>query len=344
MILCGRRILDPGGMTSNVLVGADAAGSARALVAAAKRFGAAIDALSASAARLADQRTWQGAAAERFRREQQDLTTHLRLMSASLTRMASGAQSVIDTIDLDDALGALRPGDPVVGSQSDGTAPGYPPVYGWDPKKDGKVIVDDQGAFQPDHGNNDYGTAKPFSIVGMPIDFVESLYAEAIADGAYLSNGPESSEYFKHYLDGTGTDKHYDSTLPYQESDYFKSLVDSGVQPSIQQAEALGKDSFDSGYIYDPSPFPDNKNWYGAVNGSFRRYVGHRAADGTWVVTLQMTSYYQFRNGQHFGPFGLASGRILHDLERHGDAKNFRLLGTGTILYDSEGNPIGVPA
>jgi len=320
-------------MTSNVLVGADAAGSARELVAAAKRFGAAIDVLSASAARLADQRTWQGATAERFRREQQALTTHLSLMSASMTRMASGAQTVIDTIDRDDVLGAAR-----LGSRPGGTTSKHPPVHGWN-AEDGTVVVDDQGAFQPDHGNNDYGAAESARYIDPTSGYGEAVYAEAIAAGSRFSNGPESSEYFQHYLDGTGTDKHYDSTRPYRESPHFRSLVDSDVQAQIKQAEVAGKNSFDSGYIYDPSPFPDNKNWYGAVNGSFRRVTGRRAADGSWVVTLQMTSYYQFRNGQHFGPLGLASGRILHDMERQGVAKNFRLLGTGTIVYDSHVDP-----
>ena len=112
--------------------------------------------------------------------------------------------------------------------------------------------------------------------------------------------------------------------------------MDKEAAYAITKAQASGQTSFDTGYVYNPNPFPDNANWTGAMRGSFHRVVGYRAPDGNWVTTLQVTSYYQFVPNHDFGPGGLANGGVLHQVEREGLAQDYHSIGTGTVTYDSQ--------
>ncbi len=89
-----------------VVVGANAATSARQFVTAAGQLGAAARSLAASSATLADQSGWSGATADRFRQDRQRMTALLDRVISAVERMAKGAQSVIDDIDRADASGA----------------------------------------------------------------------------------------------------------------------------------------------------------------------------------------------------------------------------------------------
>jgi hypothetical protein len=330
-------------MATQVLVGANAADLARQFLAAAQQFTTATTTVASSAAKLADQGEWTGRTATTFAADQQHMAGILRTIGPTVERMAQGALSVIETIDNDDTAGktdlaaagnALMSGARLAAARST-----YPPVIGWDNAKDGTVVVNDKGAFQPDHGN-DY--QKDAWIKFADPTFVNSqiAYAEAIAVASHLMPGPDAAHFFQHYLNGDGTDFHFDSTIPYHASNNFKSLVDTAAANGIKKAQASGQTSFDSGYIYNNTPFPDSGNWTGAVGGSFHRVVGHLTPDGNWVTTVQITSYYQFVPGHDFGPLKLANGAILHELEREGIAQDYHSLGTGTVTYNSKGKPI----
>jgi hypothetical protein len=89
-----------------VLVGADAARLAARFLVTAQQFGAALSGVTSAAAALADQRSWNGATAERFRDDKAAIAVHVRVLAASVLRMATGAVAVIEAIDRDDMLGA----------------------------------------------------------------------------------------------------------------------------------------------------------------------------------------------------------------------------------------------
>jgi uncharacterized protein YukE len=94
------------GSQQRVLVGATAAQVASQFLDAARQLSTALAGVSSTAATLADQATWSGAAAQRFRADHEAMAAHLRAMAGSVQRMASGALEVIQTIDRDDAAGA----------------------------------------------------------------------------------------------------------------------------------------------------------------------------------------------------------------------------------------------
>lgn len=305
---------------------------------------------------LADPEFWDSAGAERFRANSGTFTGNARTAGQALETTATSALTSIQGIDNADAangVGGSGPAGAVVpmGFTSPGSS-GLPPVYGWPPKNP-PPVVDEDGAFQPDSGE-DFGKDWWFTVA--EIDDLPALtsdplvaqegYAWAIVAGARLKYGPDAANFFAHYLEGTGSDLRFDSTDPYHESTIFQNNVDKMAFDAINKAKADGRSSFDSGYVYTAHPFgtdkvkDGDKNWYGAIDSCFVRTSGHRKANGTWVTDLQVTSYYQFTNQETFGPYGLARGDILHEMEREGLAKDFRSIGTGTLTYDKDGKPI----
>jgi hypothetical protein len=64
-----------------------------------------------------------------------------------------------------------------------------------------------------------------------------------------------------------------------------------------------------------------------------------RIAGGSWTVSLQLTSYYQHKNGEVLLDV-LPTGAAFRYLEQLGWAKNFREIGTGTLAYSASGSPL----
>lgn len=304
----------------HVVVAADAAATARNIFGLARAVNTLLTQASAMTAALSNPQIWDGAAAERFRARNETLLNAARAAGRTVETTSMTALASIEGIDNADVVD---------------------PVKGWDYAKDGRPTVGAAGAYQPDHGN-DYGQDENKPIASPRWVAHLKSWAEQIAFLSNLDPGTDASHFFQHYLDGTGSDLDYNSTAPYETCAYFASNVDQDAQTGIQQATAAGLDDFDSDFTYDPNQFKGSANWTGAVGGSFRRVTGHRDADGTWTVTVQVTSLYQFVKDHNFGPFGYANGEMLHQLERDGAAKNYHSIGTGQILYDSSGNFVRV--
>ncbi|MFK0288714.1 hypothetical protein ACIQVL_50835 [Streptomyces sp. NPDC090499] len=92
-------------MAVRVMVGATAASVAQRFVTQADSFHTAVQRLTAAADALANQASWNGAAAQQFRAERRVLAAHAQSMSAALQRVAHAAASLIETIDNEDAHG-----------------------------------------------------------------------------------------------------------------------------------------------------------------------------------------------------------------------------------------------
>lgn len=156
--------------------------------------------------------------------------------------------------------------------------------------------------------------------------------ASAALIGMYALGLPHAAHWFNHYLNGSGSDLNFDAAQPYKDDPRFRSLVNGTIRTKI--TESPGEPDFDSGYLYHAAPFSTD-DWHNAIGGSFYRTTGHRNPDGSWIVKLRITSYYQFRDGVNFPP---VQGSDMRDLERDGIAKNFREIGTATLIYDRNGN------
>lgn len=328
-----------------VVVGSNAPAAARQLVEEVGRLEAAARRVLAAAAALADERVWSGSTADQFEHVRQELIGRLGKMTATLHRLAAAAKTVIEDIESHDAKGASAFAT-------------LPPVSGWDSKDDGKAVVTDAGAFQPDDPNYHHGSEEDFSLTpwGAPVTMAKDLalegYGQFLDTGSLVYAGPNSEQFFKHYLDGSGSDLDYDAAEPYKASHHYAGVVNNQVQQGIAGAQATGATSFDSGYVYEADPFPDSKDWHNALGSHFMRVTGHENPDGTWTVQMSATSNYQFRKGDDFGPelpvpnepgewFQPINGGALQDLANSGLAKNYHSIGTTTLTYGPDGKLIG---
>ncbi len=339
-----------------VVVGANAAVGARRFAALAGQLGAAARSLAASSKALADQSGWRGGAAARFRQDRQRMTALLDRLVPAMERMAKGAQSVVDDIDRADASGAAKmPAAPNVTTASAGAAgaggstpavelAAYTTDTGHGRFWPEDTVLNQDGAFQPSINGKDYNSIPRTPAI---VDYYNTTAQEAHAY-LYLMGGPNAGQFFSHYLQGSGQDLNFDSTVPYYDSANFASMVDKTAAEQIAAAEATGTSAFDSGWIYDAipggrsgtpqSPFTDSADWNLAVGKGYYRLVGHRTPEGTWQTTLQMTSYYDFHESQNFG-HGV-TGHDMHALHQAGIAQDFREIGSGSLFFDSTGGHI----
>ena len=157
------------------------------------------------------------------------------------------------------------------------------------------------GAFQAD-AYNDHATISPPTQNDQNIltnaRHVQALEAIPFSD---------ASSFFGHFLDGSCSDLNFDSTNAFWNDGGFEAAVIKEFQFRIN---ILGSSdtTFDSGWVSFPkadSSQPDlgtwsTFDWQNAVGHSFFRIVGTKQSDGTWLVHLQLTSYYQFRDYQNF--------------------------------------------
>jgi hypothetical protein len=208
-----------------------------------------------------------------------------------------------------------------------------------DPKP--PTVYTKEGAFQQNEAN-DYDSWPWYDKLlteDDKTDLETAGLAEAFMSAEHLT---DAREFFEHYEDGSGSDLRFDAAEPYQASPHFKSLVNGTVRDEIRLADASGKTSFDSGYVYHTDPFPDSKDWHNAIGGCYYRVAGHRGPQGTWVTQLRITSYYQFRDGHNFGNIGplhgLVQGSAMRNLERVGIAQNYHEIGRATLVYHPDGS------
>lgn len=236
--------------------------------------------------------------------------------------------------DVESALRQLRqqgrvPADPVTEPLSIPVDGGLPYELTGDPWP--PSVVSGDGVFQKNE-RDDYDSAFWSRIY----ESQEQAEADTALAGMYAMGLPHAAQFFAHYLGGSGSDLNFDAAQPYQADPRFRSLVDGTVREKI--GASPGQPDFDSGYLYHTAPFSTD-DWHNAIGGSYYRTTGHRNPDGTWTVNLRVTSYYQFRDGANFHR---VQGSDMRDLERDGDAKNFREIGTATLLYDRNGHFVRV--
>ena len=93
-----------------VLVGANAATDAQAFLTQVTNFTTAVTQLQTAGNKLTNQSEWQGASATRFDGDYTAFLKQIKLIETSLTNMANGAKTVIDSIDQADTGGATKIG------------------------------------------------------------------------------------------------------------------------------------------------------------------------------------------------------------------------------------------
>lgn len=179
-----------------------------------------------------------------------------------------------------------------------------------------------------------------------PDDLTEVQLTAIVAGFRALGDG-HAADFLWHYLTNYGTDYTFDAGAAYSQGPGFAKAVNATVHDWVANKVHGDADTFDSGYLDYPgitTPTSDwqSQDWQNAVGHGFYRVVGTRQADGTWSVRLQLTSYYQFRAGEDFTKWGgvvTVVGADVRHLVKIGLAKNFREIGTGTLHYNSAGNP-----
>jgi len=93
-----------------VLVGANAATDAQAFLTQITNFTNAVKQLQTAGNKLSNQSEWQGVSAKKFDEDYAQFSKQIALMETSLTNMAQGAKTVIDSIDQADTSGASKIG------------------------------------------------------------------------------------------------------------------------------------------------------------------------------------------------------------------------------------------
>jgi hypothetical protein len=219
------------------------------------------------------------------------------------------------------------------------------------------------GAFQIDcdqvvcsQPTYDYGHDQPNGAADDLLALEAATLYNAFGDAQYFGVPlPDAQRFFGHYEDNTGTDLNFDSTVPYFASTggtiadgnaSFSVAVNDQVDQWISRVHGSAG-TFDSGWLDYPlmvnGKLGDTKNWNDdnwrmAFGHGFFRVVGTRNADSTWSVSLQLTSYYQFRDGSPIsaGPLTV-QGDDMRRLEVIGWAQNYDEVGTGSLLFNSAG-------
>jgi hypothetical protein len=227
----------------------------------------------------------------------------------------------------------------------------------WCPPGGTHPVCDNTGAFQIscdvavcDTPVYDYGTVSPTLSDDAVLNITVPAAITYMASQGWLW----APYFFNHYLENNGKDLPFSSSVAYHDSPGFAASVDATAASWIGEQRPQDS-SFDSGYIEFPPPAPDgspgdtglwgNTDWQNAVGHGFYRLAGTRTAGGSWSVSLQVTSLYQFRKDQLFGKdiwvarVGV-TGEALRHLEKAGKAENYREVGTGTLSYDSQGHPL----
>jgi hypothetical protein len=185
-----------------------------------------------------------------------------------------------------------------------------------------------------------------------------NAFGDASLFGVVLS---DAQNFFNQYEANTGATLNFNATAPYFASTggsvsagnaSFSVAVNSTVDQWIGLSGSTGG-TFDSGWLDYPLNNADGSlgstgnwnsdDWANAVGHGFFRVVGTRGSGGGWSVALQLTSYYQFRDGVDFtkGPVTVA-GADMRRLEVIGWAENYDEVGTGTLLFSSTGVPESV--
>lgn len=246
------------------------------------------------------------------------------------------------------------------GLQSPWSSYGCTTTPTWCPTSDAtKPSCSPGGAFQMDCNQPQCSQPtvdnNPPAPVVQPGDGVDAAEAEAAYQGMGAAGFigapiPDAQNFFGHYLGinaTLGSDLNFDSTVPYFASTgtgSFSATVDSTVDNLINAANggtgATG--TFDSGWADYPAVGVDttawnDDDWRYATGHGFFRVTGTRQSGGGWSVSLQWSSYYQFRDNVNFGP---VSGTDMRRLEAIGWAQNYDEVGNGTLLYSSSGQEI----
>jgi hypothetical protein len=193
------------------------------------------------------------------------------------------------------------------------------------------------GAFQQDM-YNDHDTIIP------PTQNDNTIYSNAYAVQALMQIPlSTAAQFFGRYLDTSCSDLNFDSTNAFWYDSGFEAAIIKMFQMRISM---LGPSdtTFDSGWNSFPKvdlSQPDlgnwaTEDWKNAVGHGFFRIVGTKQSDGTWLVHLQLTSYYQFRDGVNFSlpVIGkVISGTDMHRLSQVGLACPFREIGNGNVRF-----------
>lgn len=202
---------------------------------------------------------------------------------------------------------------------------------------------DDTGAFQNSCSDvshtcsspeDDYGRVSPGAL--------DDLGRDAADRAVDFMNGMSwlhAVAFLAHYLSNSGDDLLFSSVAAYSEDSGFKAAVDQVAGNWIRQQRSQDV-AFDTGFIgFDISGWGNDFSWKFAIGGCYYRLVGVRVAGGSWTVSLQLTSYYQHKNGEVLLDV-LPTGAAFRYLEQLGWAKNFREIGTGTLTYSASGSPL----
>jgi hypothetical protein len=238
------------------------------------------------------------------------------------------------------------------------------PTTPWCPTSDATLpTCGNSGAFQMDCNQAqcssptvDYGHGQPNGLSD-DSDALEAAAAyNAFGDAAYFDVPLTNAQnFFGQYENDTGANLDFDSTVPYFASTggsiaggdpSFSVAVNSQVSSWIAGVHGDAS-TFDSGWLDYPLNSGSTSNWNDddwrfAMGHGFFRVTGTRQSNGDWSVSLQLTSYYQFRDGVNFpvGPVTVVYGTDMRRLEVIAWAENYDEVGTGTLLFDSSGNLI----
>lgn len=202
----------------------------------------------------------------------------------------------------------------------------------------------------------DYNTQQPNGASDDAIAVEAAAIYNGFGDAQYFGVPLTNAQnFFGHYEDDTGTNLNYDSTVPYFASTggsvsagtaSFSVAVNDQVNHWISLVHGSAS-TFDSGWMDYPLTYNgnlgstsnwNNDDWKNAVGHGFFRVVGTQQSNGNWSVALQLTSYYQFRDGVNFplGPLTI-QGSDMRRLEVIGWAENYDEVGTGTLLFSPTG-------
>ena len=187
---------------------------------------------------------------------------------------------------------------------------------------------DGNDCFQPVHtpGNTHFS------------DFMDRVGAAAIEDGWFGAGYWDAAEFFDHYMNGNGSDYHFNALDAIDLADGSSDLRDAfwaTVQQEYEAAINEDKKTFSSGWEYQQFSAADSLDWYFALRGCNVRISGEIQPDGLLSLRLQIDSRYQFQTGQtaHAAGLSVDLGRFAQ-LARDGQATPFLVYGDGSETVD----------